>query len=196
MRSKLLVYCTLFIVLFLSLALLLAGCNPKTATIPVLSTTGSTVWSPDTDCSGCHAGDVLSMANPAWLGYKHKVQDLECLSCHPSTALQEAHKNGAESPPSVIGTTIGITEYADSLCLTCHQSYTDLIALTEDSQVFLTPEGKIINPHNIHQKEQVGCYNCHQVHRKSPGMSINYCYGCHHMGFEGCEKCHKSVKKN
>jgi hypothetical protein len=194
-RRKYFLFHLVFFMPFLSLTLVLTGCNPKTTTTPVLSTTGSTAWSPDSDCSVCHADDVLSMVNPDWLGYDHEALGLECLSCHPTSILEKAHTNSTDSPPSVIDTTIGVTEYPDSLCLACHENNTDLITLTEESQVFVTPEGKRINPHNIHQKEQVECYKCHQMHRKSPGMSINYCYGCHHMGFEGCEKCHTSGKK-
>jgi hypothetical protein len=196
MRSKLFLCNALFVMSFLSLAFILAGCNPITTTTSVMPTTGSMAWSPDSDCSICHDSEVLSMANPDWLGYAHEALGLECLSCHPVINLQEIHKSSTDSTPLVIDTTIGITEYSDLLCLTCHGSYTGLIALTKDSQAFLTPEGKVVNPHDIHQGEHVKCYKCHQMHRKSPGMSINYCYGCHHTGFEGCEKCHISTKKN
>jgi hypothetical protein len=181
--------------LFLSLIFVLSGCNAKNTAVSVPLTTGTTTWIPDSDCSVCHDIEVLSMANPDWLGYAHEALGLECLSCHPIIRLREIHKSHNNTPSPVIDTTIGITEYSDSLCMNCHVSHTDLIELTKDSKAFVTPEGKEVNPHDVHQGEQMNCCKCHQIHRKSPGMSMNYCYGCHHAGFEGCEKCHNSKKK-
>jgi hypothetical protein len=123
------------------------------------------------------------MANPDWLGYEHAALGLNCLICHPTTILQESHKNITTMPTPVIG----VTKYSNSVCFTCHGSYAALIELTKDSKAFLAPDGTAINPHNTHEGE-LECYNCHQIHQKSPG--VTYCYGCHHTGDLECGTCH------
>ena len=151
------------------------------STTPSSTTSTAFVWSPTVDCSTCHSSEVKSMMDTNLLASKHAALGINCLGCHDETQLVTAHQNVN------VNMTVPLLNYPQSFCLKCHGSYAALIALTANSQAFLTPDGTAINPHNTHLGP-IDCSNCHQIHNQSPG--INYCYSCHHTQTLECGECH------
>jgi cytoskeletal protein RodZ len=153
----------------------------STTTTTSIPTTTLFVWSPSADCASCHPDVAAALKDTALSGAKHAAVGIKCLDCHNTAALQDAHKDviGAAPVPKFI--------YTSALCFKCHVSYSSLINLTKDSNVFKTPDGKTINPHDTH-KGQVECYECHKM--MTQFNPITYCYACHHAQVLECGTCH------
>jgi hypothetical protein len=190
----------IFALLSLFGALLVAGCkgggatassttttNTTTKTATASSTTKSStsstalVWSPNVDCSVCHAAQVKSFTDNTLLASKHAAVSNKCLGCHDLSILQAAHKNFSPT------TSVPPQTFPQSFCLKCHGTYAALIVLTKSSKAFLKPDGTAVNPHDTHVGP-TDCSNCHSIHGVSAG--IDYCYSCHHAKVLECGTCH------
>ena len=153
-------------------------------------------WSPNTDCSFCHAmtSYTESLQDSTLLVSVHAQQGLTCLDCHESTTLEQVHNEAVAT-----GSSLKPRYFESELCLDCHKSndhsnIEEIIERTKDFQV----EGEMINPHDPHTnsdsilEDEVECYSCHKMHKASPG--INGCFTCHHQGhFASCSSagCHE-----
>jgi formate-dependent nitrite reductase cytochrome c552 subunit len=161
-------------------------------------------------CATCHIMQpyLESWESSPFLAYAHAEEEVTCLECHEPTIEQQVHelivtvKGDYDNP-------LQEREFPKEECFECHEheSYEQLIELTKDYAV----DGEQINPHvytvdsealapdayivdseapDPHDSEQGECYQCHKVHRESPG--IDYCYECHHDAiFLKCSECHK-----
>ncbi len=119
---------------------------------------------------------------------------LPCTSCHnDEEALEKVHDGVTADdrmPKRLRKAKIG-----EELCLSCHGSYEELAAATEESQMLVDGVGKAVNPHDLpdvedHQK--IDCLDCHSMHKEQSSMdtAMNTCIGCHHTGTFECGTCH------
>ena len=155
-------------------------------------------WDPDMDCAYCHvmASYTESLQDATLLAYAHAQEGLICLDCHELAVLEQVHE------VANAGTTeLKQREFSNEFCFDCHvpnehTSYEEIIERTEDYTVDdekVNPHAITVDPANPNDPHDSGegeieCFNCHKMHKESPG--INYCYGCHHAGVLSCGGCH------
>ena len=119
---------------------------------------------------------------------------LPCTSCHSDEeALEKVHDGVTADdrmPKRLRKAKIG-----EELCLSCHGSYEELAAATQEDQMLVDGVGKTVNPHDLpavedHQK--IDCLDCHSMHKEQSSMAtaMNTCTGCHHAGTFECGTCH------
>lgn len=153
--------------------------------------TVSPAWTPQSDCTLCHDTTYdESMQNPDLLGYAHQEQGLECLDCHETAHMEEAHV-GAVPGARVPHLNVDIAFCTDCHVENNHASYEQVIGLTT-GYVF---GDQAVNPHDPHANaknppEVIECRTCHRVHDVS--TLENGCFNCHHSTpFEACGNCHE-----
>lgn len=140
---------------------------------------------------GAAATEVAEVAATP-LAAAHAV--LPCTSCHSDEeALEKVHDGVTADdrmPKRLRKAKIG-----EELCLSCHGSYEELAAATEEGQMLVDGVGKAVNPHDLpdvedHQK--IDCLDCHSMHKEQSSMdtAMNTCTGCHHTGTFECGTCH------
>jgi len=156
-----------------------AVARTPTALSSIVQGTSTFTWSPEMDCSVCHADIVYTLTDKTLLVPECAARGDTCVTCHEEEILVKIHAGEATSRDNKVATTEN--------CLNCHGSYEALIELTVDSQAFLDLNGNAVNPHETHQGE-VDCYQCHKMH--SSYEPINYCNTCHHNGLASCVTCH------
>ncbi|MDR3052678.1 MAG: cytochrome c3 family protein, partial [Coriobacteriales bacterium] len=169
---------------------LLAACAPTTTMpatdTPSASTDGTQVvtWTPDSDCSICHANKSSSLADPAALAGFHTISAAaNCATCHADTdALTTLHADAnGKRPPKKLKLT-GV----DSQCSTCHKQ-ADLIERTADSKMLADKDGKTINPHAVPSSDshdKLTCNSCHVAHDARVAVTAKAeetCFNCHHQ---------------
>jgi cytochrome c nitrite reductase small subunit len=131
-------------------------------------------------CRWCHLMEpyVRSWEAPDLAAYRHFLVGVTCQDCHPQTTADLVHE---------IAATIGDSYFVplpelripQQECLACHGDYRELARATDRLNE---------NPHASHLGEEE-CYQCHKMHRKSPGMK--HCLTCHHTGeLVKCSQCH------
>jgi len=169
-------------------------------------------------CYECHHDGIFlncSVCHKEWngadlLGQAHAEADVTCLDCHEPT-IQQQVQEGVKVATKDYEAAFAEREFPKESCLRCHEhgSYEQLIELTKD----YTVHGEKVNPHAYKvdpealdpqaykanpeapdphdtEKGELECYQCHKVHKESPGL--NYCYECHHDAiFLNCNVCHK-----
>lgn len=131
-------------------------------------------------CGWCHVMEPYyrSWTSLDYLARRHAAASVKCQDCHPQTIGKLLHEivttaRGTYREP------LPSLRIAKQQCFGCHGDYPSLARATARLK---------INPHASHLGEEE-CYQCHKMHRQSPGMK--FCYTCHHTGnFERCSKCH------
>lgn len=184
--------------LAVSIALLGLGCAPHQS--ETLASSGddpaqseeqavsTTPWSPDSDCSSCHAEEAD--ANGDHLSATHVALGVTCLDCHEEEPTAAAHDGGAATQTA---------SYTNDQCFNCHMenshgSWDEVAALTADSDVAKNPDGEYVNPHAPHPADstadELECRTCHSMHSKE--QLAQGCYSCHHsMTLQACADCHE-----
>lgn len=131
-------------------------------------------------CRLCHVMEsyVRSWETPDLLAHQHFLSDVMCQNCHPQTMSDLLHELVATARESYYVPLPELKTPKDE-CLACHGEYADLARATGHLEN---------NPHASHLEEEE-CFQCHKMHRKSPGMK--FCVTCHHTGeLVGCSECH------
>lgn len=193
MHRKLIVI--LFSVMFISsIAVYVAPNGGRAASEAPTKTSGpakgAIVWTPEMDCSVCHAKYVDSLRDSKLLAYGHaKVGLNKCYNCHDRSALKGTHSSVRTGE-----TDVKARKYPQGNCLKCHGTYEGLAAKTANSKVLKDTKGTVVNPHdlpnNYGHKNIKECYNCHKMHRTQD--PVEYCYNCHHeRTFDACKSCHQ-----
>lgn len=180
-------------------AVFLCACSPQSQSEGGSSADDSgksvieVAWSPQADCSVCHATEQASYGNAACLASSHQQE--ACISCHSDEqALADVHadKTSADKAPKKLKK----TEVSDEQCLSCHYgSREGLVAATPDAMV-VDDNGTSRNPHDaggVTEHEGVQCSSCHDMHSEEPlaEQALNTCLGCHHAGVFECYTCHE-----
>lgn len=155
-------------------------------------------WSPDSDCSECHATETSSLTDSACLASTHQAQGATCSTCHTDTAgLESAHEDATPEKAAKYATKLRDTTVSDDACLSCHGSYEELAAKTANSTVLTDNEGTVVNPHeakalNADHEKSMTCSSCHVMHsdEKVSESAPAYCKSCHHAGVYACHTCH------
>ncbi len=155
-------------------------------------TTVQTTWSPDVDCTTCHATEASSMSDSACLVSKHVAQGVTCTTCHDdSDALATAHEDmaTAKTPTRLKKTTVD-----ESICLDCHDK-TELAAATADVTVCTDSQGTTVNPHDLPVNDDhaaITCIDCHEMHSTDTADTLapEKCISCHHAKVYQCHTCH------
>ena len=183
---------------------LAVGCSPKEPTPVQPSGGGSTepaafAWSPDTDCSVCHAKSEDSFADASCLAATHVSMKDNCTFCHTDTAkLAEIHAN-ADSDTSFVKR-LYFTVVEEKVCLGCHDAKDVLAAKTADSTVLTDRNGTVMNPHAVPSNDYhdtITCGDCHLMHSAGTAKdeALSFCYDCHHGQVFECGTCHEIRKK-
>jgi len=153
-------------------------------------------------CATCHimAPYLESWQSSRGFAQAHREAGIKCLDCHQPEIRQQVDEaikyvtRRYEEP-------LEMRTFTDNFCLRCHGSLAEISKRTEgykaDISLFqghdvqidqLTEKDLTINPHASHVSQD-GCFNCHKMHRDSPGLQ--YCFGCHHKGgLVACSQCH------
>ena len=179
------------VVFILALSTLAAAHSGSRATGTATPPGGSIVWTPDVDCTTCHATYVASIQDSSLPVYGHARAGVgQCTDCHAVSVLAETHRSVRPED-----TLVAERRYSNDTCLVCHGSYDALARLTAGSTVFKTPAGKTINPHlsptSTHDSD-VECWRCHKLHQTVD--PVDYCAKCHHARVLECGTCH-AVRK-
>jgi hypothetical protein len=127
-------------------------------------------WSPEVDCALCHPFHSTSLQDTNLLGNFHTQQDLVCLDCHDSAAMQPVHAGVGTDTSQLTA-----RDYPNEVCFDCHvsnehTSYQQVVGRTKDYAV----GDQKMNPHDSHFGE-TECNLCHNMHRASE----DYCAPCH-----------------
>lgn len=179
-------------------ALVLNACAPHTAPDGLMPTNNKgkdaaaeIAWSPDADCSSCHAEqtDAAGTSNET-----HSSLGVGCTSCHNKQDLKSVHEEHGDSGRTA--TKLRYTAVGNNGCLAagCHDSVDALTAATSNVQI-ADDFGTSKNPHEmLGQKghEDLACTDCHSLHKKEDTMAqaTQTCFGCHHARKFECGTCH------
>ena len=154
------------------------------------------VWSPEADCTMCHATQAASRTNQAYqLCASHR--ELDCMACHTDqSGLEEAHQDvtlqDTDGAKKLKKTSVG-----DDVCLSCHANdYT--AEATADVTALVDSNGTTVNPHDLpatpKHEQNITCSSCHDMHSDSSveETATSLCLSCHHKNVYECNTCHKS----
>ena len=149
-------------------------------------------WKADTDCAPCHAVEVESQSNSAYLASTHATE--QCLTCHANeAALQDAHEGA--NPKAAARAGLKATSVPEETCLACHDKV-EIAQTTSASTVLTDVNGLVINPHELPESadhEALDCNSCHQMHVSDADLSKKSqraCGNCHHADVYECYTCH------
>lgn len=179
-----------------------AGCAPQAADStkaenphesPIASV--EFTWSPDSDCSMCHAGEARSLQDSTFPAAAHEQEAVECATCHSDESKLSAAHGGA-LPDSEMPTRLKSTAVAEQVCLDCHDDADALVQATAGSTSLVDSEGTAANPHALPDSgdhEGISCSDCHKMHSSDPvgKTAMNACLSCHHEGVFECYTCHE-----
>lgn len=178
-------------------ALTLAGCQPQAnedspAAVETSNGAVQAAWSPESDCSACHAKEEASFSDMNAAASQHAEG---CMTCHSDeTGLAGVHEDaaGKDQPKK-----LKKTEIDDAACLSCHGSYEDLAAKTAGLELLTDDKGTTVNPHEAPGltpgHEAMTCSDCHALHSDEPAdkMAPETCLSCHHDNVYECGTCHE-----
>lgn len=179
-----------------------AGCAPQAADStkaenphesPIASV--DFTWSPDSDCSMCHADEAKSLQDSTFPAAVHEREAVECATCHGDESKLSAAHEGA-LPDSEMPTRLKSTAVAEQVCLDCHDDAAALAQATAGSTALVDSEGTAANPHALPDSEDhegISCSDCHKMHSSDPvdKTAMNACLSCHHEGVFECYTCHE-----
>lgn len=181
------------------------GCAPREAASGGQdgsdATTGSAgsaavdaAWSPEIDCTACHAKEATTSSDVKCIAGSHTTaQSFKCVTCHADEeTLAEVHKdmNSGKAPKKLKKTTVD-----QELCLSCHNQ-SDLASKTASSTILTDDQGTAVNPHDMPTNDDhasTTCINCHKGH-STDGVqkeAPSYCTSCHHENVYECGTCHE-----
>ncbi|HIY83370.1 hypothetical protein [Rubneribacter sp.] len=151
-------------------------------------------WSPDMDCSVCHAAEQESFANADCVASLHSGES--CIDCHSDIEmLADVHegKTVQDSMPSKLRK----TDVDASLCTTCHD-LKELATTTASSTILTDSNGKVVNPHDlpaVDEHQDISCGDCHKFHSElekstAEALAPEKCASCHHAEVYECHTCH------
>lgn len=179
----------------------LAGCAPQTESASSGAQTlesessqqGTTAtWSPDADCSTCHAKEASSTGTAGCLAQTHASQGYSCTDCHADEqSLATAHGQNVSGTPAA---KLKTTDVGDAACLACHDSREAIAVQTADT-VLSDDKGTTVNPHELPPSadhDALECMSCHVSHEAKPALeeAQGICASCHHAGVFECGTCH------
>lgn len=151
-------------------------------------------WTPDGDCSVCHAVEAESFSDAESSARLHESLAADCAECHADAAgLSEVHEgldSGAKPAKRLKATSV-----EEAACLNCHDKES-LAQATESSTVLEDSNGTVANPHSLLENDDHGgltCSSCHKLHSSAaPATSAQAaCVDCHHSGVYECYTCHE-----
>lgn len=188
------------VLLLIASLIALAGCAPKEPANDPGSTEQSQApaieiaWSPDMDCSTCHASEQESYSDSQCEASLHS--DVTCIQCHADdTSLASVHEGKTASDK--MPTRLKKTNVEDGVCFDCHYgNRSELIAATNGSVSLTDSQGTSRNPHDpegISDHETLSCRNCHNMHSNDniQERALKECESCHHAGVFECYTCHE-----
>ena len=187
--------------LLLGFAIMLAACAPQAAPEGGSSkadgkggaATVAVEWSPEADCTVCHATEAATRENSACLVSKHASSN--CVDCHVTSDALAAEHEGVTAEDR-LPKRLTKTDVPQGQCLTCHTSYEALAEKTADYQGLVDSEGTMVNPHALPASadhEDITCTNCHAMHVSDASVeekSASKCVSCHHADVFTCGTCH------
>jgi len=106
-------------------------------------------------CASCH---MMKPEYYTWQASSHKK--VKCVACHARPGLVNAVKFRIEMAKKIYAAAaktyyspiVLLKPVSDKACNRCHNINTRVI----------NPSGDLIIPHEVHAKENVGCYKCHR----------------------------------
>ena len=151
-------------------------------------------WSPDTDCSMCHATEHSSLTDAAYL-LANGHSDMQCTECHTDTGtLTDVHSKVTASDTKG-AKRLKKTEVTKETCLSCHEAdYTP--EATASVTALTDSEGTTVNPHDLPTTSPdhatILCADCHTMHSTDTveESAQSTCLGCHHQNVYECGTCH------
>ncbi len=191
----------------------LVGCLNSAA---AFAAEGGTTWSMDSSCGACHTKEAATQeaaieekAGPAEakdgaIATDETVDDttplaaahaaLSCTSCHSDAKALEKVHDGATADDRM-PKRLRKAKISTELCISCHGSYEELAAATQEEQALTDGVGRTVNPHDlpaVEEHEKIDCLDCHSMHKEqsSTTAAMNTCTGCHHTGTFECGTCH------
>lgn len=182
--------------LALSAAWLMGGCAPQQSQANASDEKegGSAItvaWTPDMECSSCHAQQVQSESDSACLASKHEASS--CESCHGSADnLASAHE-GASADATMPKKLSKDNAVGEDACLSCHGTWEDLAAKSAEVTVLTDADGTVVNPHAMDRTGDhavITCTSCHSVHEAQADQK-ELCLSCHHEDVFECRTCHE-----
>lgn len=190
----------------LCLALVVAaGCTPKENNDKPTTTSGSATqtiaWSPEADCSTCHAAQDCKGNQPeTTIGAIHEKQGVACVDCHETAEMEKVHEEHGDSGRTP--TKLMYSEVSETSCLQseCHVSKDALAEKTANVTSIADKNGLVVNPHNLPASKTPGtghdsidCLDCHTVHEDSniAESAKATCLECHHADVFECGTCHQ-----
>lgn len=151
-------------------------------------------WTPDSDCSVCHAVEAESFSDAESSARLHESLAADCAECHADAAgLSEVHEgldSGAKPAKRLKATSV-----EEAVCLSCHDRES-LAQATENSTVLEDSNGTVVNPHSLPENDDHGsltCSSCHKLHSSTAlaDSAQAACVDCHHSGVYECYTCHE-----
>lgn len=149
-------------------------------------------WSPDADCTACHAKEASSTDASGCLAQAHVQLGYACVDCHADEqGLAAVHADGAAGTPAG---KLKATNVAESTCLSCHDSREAIAETTADVEI-VDDKGTGVNPHALPAStdhDALVCTDCHVSHEAKPALeeAEGICASCHHAGVFECGTCH------
>lgn len=125
---------------------------------------------PDSEtCLECHDGYEGSLTGGAHQLGKHPdatIEQIECADCHRGG---DAHVYDP-SVANITGFSGGSVPEQARICRSCHQAHPEMGVAGLDP----------------HDGQDVGCADCHNIHRQGPGLDVDRAAGM-------CDRCHVAV---
>jgi hypothetical protein len=195
-KRRLVITSGIFIFMF-ALVAVAQGCTPR-QTVDQGNGVGeelvvSMPWTSDMNCGACHATEMASKEDTAYLYAMHAMQpNMDCVNCHDDvTALGQVHLDYSASLPERL-----VKTSADAaVCLSCHDSG-ELATETIASTVLTDTKGTVVNPHSPPVNDDhavISCIDCHKTHALRADLdeaAMSFCVSCHHERVFECNTCH------
>lgn len=188
------------------LAMGLAACTPQNASdakdsSQVDAPASAIDWSPDSDCSTCHADQDSRGSQPAQaLGSQHEQRGVACSTCHLEADMQTVHAEHGDSGRTPTKLRYSNVNPTSCLASACHVSQENLAERTADLMAVADSNGLTANPHDLPASPEEGaghdtldCFSCHKAHEEVDVVetTLQTCFGCHHQQVFECGTCHE-----